>query len=57
VSDAVVHFPSWFPGAGFKREAESWARSMNAIVEVPFSAAKKAMVIRIGLNLSLYELH
>jgi hypothetical protein len=53
VNDAVVHFPSWFPGAGFKREAESWARSMNAIVEVPFSAAKKAMVIRIGLNLSL----
>jgi hypothetical protein len=44
VNDTVVYFPSWFPGAGFKREAESWARSMNAIVEEPFSYAKKAMV-------------
>ncbi|KAI0252962.1 cytochrome P450 [Lactifluus subvellereus] len=40
---ALIHFPSWFPGAGFKREAESWARTMKAIVEEPFAAAKKAM--------------
>jgi hypothetical protein len=45
VNDIVIYFPSWFPGAGFKREAESWARSMNAIVEEPFAFAKKAMVI------------
>jgi len=40
----VIYFPSWFPGAGFKKEAAAWARSMNAIVEEPFLAAKKAMV-------------
>ncbi|KAI0305228.1 cytochrome P450 [Multifurca ochricompacta] len=43
---ALIHFPSWFPGVGFKKEAASWARSMNAIVEEPFAATKKAMVDR-----------
>jgi hypothetical protein len=40
----VIHFPSWFPGVGFKKHAAAWARSMNAIVEEPFAATKKAMV-------------
>ncbi|KAI9458895.1 cytochrome P450 [Lactarius psammicola] len=40
---ALIHFPSWFPGAGFKKEAAAWARSMNAIVEEPFAAAKILM--------------
>ena len=40
----VIYFPSWFPGVGFKKEAAAWARSMNAIVEEPFAATKKAMV-------------
>lgn len=40
---ALIHFPSWFPGVGFKKEAAAWARSMNAIVEEPFLAAKRLM--------------
>ncbi|KAI0263094.1 cytochrome P450 [Gloeopeniophorella convolvens] len=40
---ALVHFPAWFPGVGFKREADAWARSMDSIVEEPFLATKKAM--------------
>lgn len=40
---ALIHFPSWFPGVGFKKEAAAWARSMNAIVEEPFIAAKRLM--------------
>lgn len=44
----VIHFPSWFPGVGFKKEAAAWARSMNAIVEEPFLAAKRLMVLQSG---------
>ncbi|KAH9174717.1 cytochrome P450 [Lactarius sanguifluus] len=40
---ALIHFPSWFPGVGFKKEAASWARSMKAIVDEPYAAARKLM--------------
>ena len=48
----VIHFPSWFPGVGFKKQAAGWARSMNAIVEEPFIAAKRLMVLQTGSAVS-----
>ena len=46
---SVIYFPSWFPGLGFKKEAAGWTRSMDAIVEEPFLAAKRLMVLQTAL--------
>ena len=48
----VVYFPSWFPGVGFKKEAAAWARSMDAIVEEPFLASKRLMVLQTASTVS-----
>ena len=48
----VIHFPSWLPGVGFKTQAAGWARSKNAIVEEPFIAAKRLMVLQTGSAVS-----
>lgn len=41
---ALLHVPSWFPGAGFKRKAARW-RTVNAdVAEKPFKYAESEMV-------------
>ncbi|GLB39728.1 putative cytochrome p450 [Lyophyllum shimeji] len=37
------HVPSWFPGAGFKRTAKSWAVTMNQMVDEPHQFVKHQM--------------
>lgn len=43
--DVVRYFPSWFPGAGFQRNVTSWKRSVNDMIEPPFSAAKASLKV------------
>ena len=40
----VKYIPSWFPGAGFKRNAESWRSLMQEFVDIPFEFVKQNMV-------------
>ncbi|KAI0350830.1 cytochrome P450 [Trametes cingulata] len=35
------HLPSWFPGAGFKREAEAWKPDVLALRNAPFDHVKR----------------
>ncbi|KAI0638607.1 CyP450 monooxygenase [Trametes polyzona] len=35
------HIPSWFPGAGFKRQAALWRKDVFALRHVPFEAAEE----------------
>ena len=41
---AVRHIPSWFPGAGFKRQAYEWRADLKAMREQPFEMVKRRMV-------------
>ena len=36
---------AWFPGAGFKRDAEVWYKEAREMCDVPFEAVKKSLVI------------
>ncbi|KAJ3530717.1 hypothetical protein NM688_g7672 [Phlebia brevispora] len=40
---ALKYLPSWFPGAGFKRQAEKWRKAAMGMIELPFDAVKRAM--------------
>ncbi|KAJ7092872.1 cytochrome P450 [Mycena belliarum] len=37
------HIPSWFPGAGFKRIASSWRKTLNKMADEPYGFAKEQM--------------
>ena len=38
------HLPSWFPCAKFRRDAAEWKKSVEAMRDVPFRAAKDKIV-------------
>jgi hypothetical protein len=40
--------PSWFPGAGWKRLAETWRQDKENMINVPYEWAKQHMVCRPG---------
>lgn len=40
----VKYVPSWLPGATFQRKAAAWRKATTQMKDLPFSAAKKAMV-------------
>ncbi|KAI0066974.1 cytochrome P450 [Artomyces pyxidatus] len=39
----LKHIPTWFPGAGFKRQAKEWRKLARAIIEVPFAMVKQQL--------------
>ena len=41
---SVRYLPKWFPGAGFKRQAEELGKYTRAMAEEPFKFAKGAVV-------------
>lgn len=42
----VRFIPSWFPGAGFKRDAQSAGKEMARLEAVPFERATEQIVCR-----------
>jgi hypothetical protein len=40
----LKHIPRWFPGAGFKRQAEEWLKLSRGMLELPFAETKRQMV-------------
>ena len=40
----VIHFPSWFPGAGFKKDADMHKRRLNHCRDLPYEIVKKELV-------------
>ncbi|KAI6003407.1 cytochrome P450, partial [Pisolithus marmoratus] len=40
----LQYFPSWFPGAGFKRKAGQCRKMVSEMAELPFAMAKNEMV-------------
>ncbi|KAJ7106241.1 cytochrome P450 [Mycena epipterygia] len=43
VFPALKYVPKWFPGAEFKRKAETWKKLARAMLEVPFAETKRQM--------------
>ena len=44
----VVHMPWWFPGAGFKKEAQSkWVPHVETALHAPYDTVKQQMVRRL----------
>ncbi|KZV98145.1 cytochrome P450 [Exidia glandulosa HHB12029] len=39
----LKYVPAWFPGAGFKRQANEWRRVADAMLNEPFEITKAAM--------------
>ncbi|KAF8336877.1 uncharacterized protein EI90DRAFT_2911026, partial [Cantharellus anzutake] len=44
---SVKHVPSWFPFAGFKRQARTWAKIAHNSLELPFEVTKQDVVRRL----------
>ena len=40
----VIHFPSWFPGAGFKKDADIYKRKLNNCRDLPYEIVKRELV-------------
>ncbi|KAF8904855.1 cytochrome P450 [Mucidula mucida] len=40
----LKHVPDWMPGAGFKKQAKEWRQLSEAMVEVPYNAAKNKVM-------------
>jgi len=38
-----IYFPWWFPGAGFKKDADMYKRKLNQCRDVPFGIVKRAL--------------
>ncbi|KAJ7495373.1 cytochrome P450 [Mycena latifolia] len=39
----LKYIPSWFPGAGFKRQAKEWSKLARELVDRPFAETKREM--------------
>ncbi|KAJ7454676.1 cytochrome P450 [Mycena latifolia] len=39
----LKHVPAWVPGAGFRRQAAKWKKSLHRMLDLPFDAAKHAL--------------
>ena len=53
----LKYIPEWFPGAGFHKKAKAWKKLARAMVEVPFSAAKKNIVRNPACLQAIFRLH
>jgi hypothetical protein len=40
----VKYLPDWFPGAGFKRTAKEWNKTLMDLVEKPYNLVRRRMV-------------
>lgn len=40
---SVKYLPSWFPGAGFKKEAREYRRGFDTLLNWPFTFARRQM--------------
>ena len=40
----VRYVPEWFPGAGWKKTAASWARTLSEMTDIPHEFVKQQMV-------------
>lgn len=47
--------PWWFPGAGFKKEAQKWRPVVQDFVDVPFAATLAAVVCHLIQSGSLAD--
>ncbi|KAJ3548837.1 hypothetical protein NMY22_g1117 [Coprinellus aureogranulatus] len=45
---ALKHVPLWFPGAGFRKTADAWSRTLVQMVEQPFSLVKQQIAAGIA---------
>jgi hypothetical protein len=48
---SVKYIPTWFPGAGFKREAISISKDVEAMLTAPFEMVKNQMVRLVDDNI------
>jgi hypothetical protein len=43
---SLKYVPDFFPGAGFKKAARDWRKTVSAMPEVPYNFVKKSLVCR-----------
>ncbi|KAJ7893403.1 cytochrome P450 [Mycena olivaceomarginata] len=55
--DFMAHFRQYFPGAGFKRQAEEWSKLARGMLEVPFGKTKRQMALDDPNNEPYYQEH
>jgi hypothetical protein len=41
----LQYIPKWFPGARFRRDAESYSKQMTAMRDIPYEQVKENIVI------------
>ena len=41
---AVKYVPEWFPGAGFKKQARTWRRSVDRLLNAPYEDVQRRLV-------------
>ncbi|KAJ7495381.1 cytochrome P450 [Mycena latifolia] len=39
----LKYIPTWFPGAGFKRQAKKWRKLLHSALDAPFAETKRLM--------------
>lgn len=49
----LKHVPSWFPGAGFKRQARQWSKTISAARNTAYDATLDAFVCRFSCSPAL----
>ncbi|KAJ7658428.1 cytochrome P450 [Mycena rosella] len=42
---ALKYVPSWFPGAGFQRQAKEWRTAARGLLEMPFAHAQRNIAL------------
>ena len=47
---AVIHMPSWFPGAGFKRTARKWYPIVDGALQMTYDKVKGDLVSCSGVS-------
>lgn len=47
---ALRHIPSWLPGAGFKKTAESWRDTLMEAVDMPYNFVQRRLVSELPLE-------
>jgi hypothetical protein len=44
LSGTVIHFPWWFPGAGFNKEAKTWKRNVERCRNSLYETVERSLV-------------
>lgn len=56
VAPVLRYVPSWLPGAGFKKTAEMWHKTLMEAVDMPYNLVKRRLVRELPLDYTAVKL-